>query len=724
MGFSNAIAMACDLTNARIYVLDVGARTIVVVDTTDPLGGGESQLLSVNGIIANWNLPAGITFVPKIAHLQDGTTWVADANSGNAYSFDTSGFFTLVPIVTGPGQVITDFGAGETDPVVTFAIADATNVFFAGFLPPDIPIAPGPLYLRTLPGSGGPVDGVYVAQGGPPNGIIGTLEFDHLILQTPFDIGTTGGPVGGFSSDLFDITSPIFFPWLDSGIYSIFRYNADTNTPVPASTVLQGNTEFHKYGGTQIVFASDAGHHVLFGVPDGITTMSVGPTLGYPIASPTIFESALVLYFDNGLNDYPAGDSLGVWALAPTHLYRWTTPSAGPVVGTQHVIQVPIDDTDFTIQAQFPFVETSVGVAVDFVTPILTTNIGVPGNIVLSLVGVPSGITATLDDSTIAAGDPTILRVHAGGTLAGGTHTFQISGSKSFVTHTTDFSVEVSGLGLDGVGDGGGLSAVRENVLRVRFNTPIYFSQLLDAKDGSIPAKYVVTTISSTGLDGQPVHPCTPVRAAVAADVLPVGSAVDLTLDRPMSPFPCRYAVAISNVWTADKSTPIDGDLSTASTFAVFKRVVVPTLDAPLASTGGDIANPQTQSDAAAVKVPLAKLGSFAVDETGDYASDSGLVSFKIRIYRRIVTAPGGFAHLGASYGAGIATFGKQLATPHRRAQIQQLIEQQVSQEPETLAAKCTIVAGQKPGLWIVQVLVQTRSGKAAEVRVPVRFVG
>jgi hypothetical protein len=89
------------------------------------------------------------------------------------------------------------------------------------------------------------------------------------------------------------------------------------------------------------------------------------------------------------------------------------------------------------------------------------------------------------------------------------------------------------------------LAVVAENVFRVTFASPPYYSGLLDAGDVSNPALFTFTPVPNTfGVDGNPTRPVS------AAIVLPAANgdpnSVDVTVDRPMSPYPAQYSLKVN----------------------------------------------------------------------------------------------------------------------------------------------------------------------------------
>lgn len=261
--------------------------------------------------------------------------------------------------------------------------------------------------------------------------------------------------------------------------------------------------------------------------------------------------------------------------------------------------------------------------------------------------------------------------------------------------------------------------ATRENVVRVFFSQPIYFSQLLDVKDGSSVDRYNISIVStSVGADGLPARP---VRVAeILVEDVDDTSVIDVVTDRPFSPYAAQYIVTVNGVWTADQVTALDVSQAAATFYGAFKVLVVPTPH--IGMTGRDVANPQSQSSTNGLPNPNSEmiLGKFVVDDTGDYAFDDGLTSYKKRILRRLMTSPGGFAHLGEKYGVGIPDHSKKLAQSSVLATLTAEAEKQIAQEPETQKVVVkTIVDPSGNGLVKFIILASTKTGLIAKFAVP-----
>lgn len=250
-----------------------------------------------------------------------------------------------------------------------------------------------------------------------------------------------------------------------------------------------------------------------------------------------------------------------------------------------------------------------------------------------------------------------------------------------------------------------GVIAVAENVIRVQFNRAVYYSGVLDAKDASLPSKWSMLEVAGTaGLDGASVRPV--VVAAVTPDpnfplVNGYPTTLDLTLDRPMTPFPAAYMLTISNIWDSTQTILIVPGATTSLVPALFK-LVQPAIVQQQPSPSRDFANPQTLSamlDPLPVPTNPLNLGVFGVDDTGDYAFDAGLTSYKKRILRRLMTVPSAFLFL-PGYGVGLLSHSKQLAKASVLQQLATNAQKQIALEPETESVRVTATMDpNNPGL-------------------------
>lgn len=280
----------------------------------------------------------------------------------------------------------------------------------------------------------------------------------------------------------------------------------------------------------------------------------------------------------------------------------------------------------------------------------------------------------------------------------------------------------LSGWGIAGPGEGLQLvnaQPVRENVVRLTFNLPVYFSRILDPFDASNRRRYVITPVAgSRGDDGRPPRPVFPAVPNVAAEADAGGRAIDLTVDRPFSPYPAQYVVAVNGLRASNGAFLAIGHTSLQFD-GLAQGAPVPTRET-LASRG-DFANPQSRLGLGD-NVPLGAkvvLGAYPVDGSGDYAVDRGLVSYRKRIVRRLSSRLGGFAHLGR-YGLGAVDKVKRLDRGGEAETMAAEAESQIREEPETAECRVTVERSTtNPSVVVLRVRARTRSGEAVDMGIP-----
>lgn len=226
---------------------------------------------------------------------------------------------------------------------------------------------------------------------------------------------------------------------------------------------------------------------------------------------------------------------------------------------------------------------------------------------------------------------------------------------------------------------------VRENVVRLVFDVPIYFTGVLDPGDASDVARYsIAPDLSTVGANGSPPRPVFPARADLASP-----TQVDLWVDRRFSPFPSRYVAKAVGVLTADGLSGLLVD--SAPFFSV--QAGDPRPSSEVLVSNADLANPQTVAGAfGSVPNPTeAVLGTLPVDDTGDIARDQGLASYKKRVLRRLTTPKGRYRHL-PKYGVNIPQSVKLLARATTLQSLASDAEDQIHQEPETVKVQVTVV--------------------------------
>jgi len=263
--------------------------------------------------------------------------------------------------------------------------------------------------------------------------------------------------------------------------------------------------------------------------------------------------------------------------------------------------------------------------------------------------------------------------------------------------------------------------AVRENVVRLFFNAAPLFTHVGDPNDAADPARYSVTAITTTtGRDGEACRPVLPVRADLALVPFSFGTQIDVTVDRPFSPWDARYIVAVNQLVAADGGALLAPGATSREFPSLYRMLRVQTLAA--ATPSRDVANPQTyqdQLDPLPQAGDPAALGVYPVGSDGDYAFDEGLANLRKRIFRRLITRPGAFLSL-PTYGVGVPTYGKRLGAAAVRQQIAAESERQIGLEPDVRAVTVTLqTSPTEPSLTILLARVQTIGGQSVALQVP-----
>lgn len=264
--------------------------------------------------------------------------------------------------------------------------------------------------------------------------------------------------------------------------------------------------------------------------------------------------------------------------------------------------------------------------------------------------------------------------------------------------------------------------AIRENVIRLAFNVAPQFTRLLTPNDAANPKRFQVTAVPSPlGADGLPVRSVLPVLVELAKIPGSFGSVLDITIDRPMSPFPARYLVAVNQLASAD-GAPLAIGQTSRGFIAVYRELRAQSVAEP--SPSRDIANPQTyqaQLDPLPQAGDPLALGVIPIDASGDYAFDSGVTQLKKRVFRRLVTVKGRFPAI-PDYGIGVPSYGKRLGTAAIRQQICEEAKKQLALEPDIAAVSVTAKSDAKePSVTIFQIRIQV-AGSLANVQFDVPF--
>lgn len=252
--------------------------------------------------------------------------------------------------------------------------------------------------------------------------------------------------------------------------------------------------------------------------------------------------------------------------------------------------------------------------------------------------------------------------------------------------------------------------AIRENVVRVEFSEVVNFTGLLEPEDVSLPSHWLVTAdASTTGMAGDAARVVGVIGVELAGsnagvETVDLGRFVNLLLDRPMTPYPGVYAVTWTDISASDFSSSVSGS---TTIFGAYRVLAKPTIESPRRS-----------KDFAAPVDPF-QLGTFGIDETGDYAMEEGIVSLKKRIVRRLTTKKGAFLHL-PTYGVGIPQELKKLATNETLSRLRGDAELQISEEPDVQQVKVTLVIDPTvPDLVRFRVAVKPKLGNAVAFEVP-----
>lgn len=257
--------------------------------------------------------------------------------------------------------------------------------------------------------------------------------------------------------------------------------------------------------------------------------------------------------------------------------------------------------------------------------------------------------------------------------------------------------------------------AQRENVFRLTFSAPMAFTGLLDATDASNPARYSVAPVAGTvGADGNAPRPLLAVLPLqVPGDAL----SVDLTVDRPMSPYPAQYLLGANGIADTSGNVLLPGTSFVA--FGTYQPLPPPQLDKAVPSP--DLAHPDSLA-ALLDPIPFGNkpvLGGMPAGGDGDYAVDDGDMNLKKRCFRRVMTVKGKFAHL-PGYGASLPTFLKRLSSVAGRQAMAAEAEAQVGQEPDVVRCRVTVeVPDDAPALGRFILLVRSAHNGDAKFTFP-----
>jgi len=179
------------------------------------------------------------------------------------------------------------------------------------------------------------------------------------------------------------------------------------------------------------------------------------------------------------------------------------------------------------------------------------------------------------------------------------------------------------------------------------------------------------------------------------------------------------YQLTVSNVVDVD-CVPIDPICATC-TFVAFYPVPVPDAIKADADERLDIANPQLITDAQQRVGQDAPIGSFQINQRGDYALEANPSYLRKRVIRRATTQLGQFFHL-PGYGFGQPLKGRVSASVLRSIQGEAI--RQIKQEPDvaSVAVRVRQASVGNPNILVLDIKVQDTSGRADNFSVPVDF--
>lgn len=263
---------------------------------------------------------------------------------------------------------------------------------------------------------------------------------------------------------------------------------------------------------------------------------------------------------------------------------------------------------------------------------------------------------------------------------------------------------------------------LRENVVQLEFNGAVYFSGLLDPSDASNRKRFSIVPVQgSRDEDGDPARP---VFAAIISQGGAGGSLLNVATDRPFSSWPAKYSISANQIRAVNGALL---DLTrTSVTFDGVQYDEAGGANRPVVSSA-DFANPQTVSGLAVGISPAqsAILGSYPIGPDGDYATDQGLVSWKKRIFRRLLARKGGFAALSAIYGLGAQERLKQPFSGTLGTQLSADAKVQVLADPETASADVTFVQNpEAPQIGYFTIVAMHVSGQGMNETLPMAIGG
>lgn len=258
-----------------------------------------------------------------------------------------------------------------------------------------------------------------------------------------------------------------------------------------------------------------------------------------------------------------------------------------------------------------------------------------------------------------------------------------------------------------GSGLGAGLNLAEQSALNA---VDVTFSDAMVATDPA--TAWDVLRPSNWSLEPYDPHDST-IRLAQHAERLSAEQ-VRVLFDGRLDP-DVVYRIFVDDGVLDATGAPIDpGCLSALfGTFRPQRRPPLPQDRQPL-----DIANPFMIKDADIVDPP--PLSTFQATDQGDVAPDSGRVNRRKRIFRRLTTPEGGFAHL-PDYG--LAPEIKGLTRTGFLRELASKAREQIELEPDIARAEVS-ASSPEPGLTFLHVRAFDRDGGVDTFTVPLRDLG
>lgn len=262
-----------------------------------------------------------------------------------------------------------------------------------------------------------------------------------------------------------------------------------------------------------------------------------------------------------------------------------------------------------------------------------------------------------------------------------------------------------------------GAEPVAENIVRIAFSEEPYSDGYNTVNDAVDADHYSVVVVGGTGLDGNLIRTVSVVRASL---VTGISIAIDITVDRPFSPYPCQYRVLATGLRGKVSGLPLTPGATSYLFYGLLRTVEPQSRD--LIIKRRDIAAPQTRlSTLDPLPDPIgAVLGSYNLDTTGDYAFDEGVTSYRKRIFRRIYCRKGKFVFLPPTWGLGVQEQLKKLNTADKRESIRADMEAQIKEEPDTAECSVSVLLSQQSSAIVrYHIRAKMRDGRGVEMAVP-----